>query len=304
VLPEVLLAHPFYRPRDCLTAPVAECCGLALLLLWLRPFLKMDSIKGGSMKVILFLMAILFMSELRLISSAQAADPALGAIEVPVEALLTPSLGFEEKNTIQVVLYGVLPNTCYTLADTTTEKVADHVIRVRQFALHDTSGVCADESSLPIHMKMIVPFTQEVSVGLLPAGDYRFVYNKRGDAGSFRAMHVSKNVTPTTDTLPYAAVSEIQARDIVSSRDHLVVTIGGVLNSTCTSLDREIRLLPEDDVMVILPTIKVREGVICTQMLVPFQRRIDLGPLPPGVRLIHVRSMNGKAVNKVVNVVR
>ena len=153
-------------------------------------------------------------------------------------------------------------------------------------------------------MKMLVPFMQEVSVGHLPAGDYRFEFNLTGSQSGRRALNVARNASPTVDTLPYAAVSGVQARDVVMSLEHLWVTVSGVLNSTCTSLDEKVRVMREKDVLVVLPTVKVRHGVLCAQIMVPFQKRIDLGVLDPGIHLIHTRSMNGKAVNKVVNVVK
>lgn len=225
-------------------------------------------------------------------------------VEIPVEALLAPYFGFEEKNNIQVVLYGLLPNNCYTLDDTTTEKLDEHTFRIRQFALHDQSGLCADESTLPIHMKMTVPFTQEVSIGHLGAGTYRFEYTKAGAGDAFRSLSVASNVTPTTDTLPYAAVSAVQARDMVDSLNHLVVTLTGLLNSTCTTLDPNVKIMREGDVLVLLPTIQVRHDVLCAQIMVPFQKRVDLGQIPPGIHLVQARSMNGKAVNKIVNVMK
>lgn len=225
-------------------------------------------------------------------------------VEIPVEALLTPAVGFEEKNNIQVVLYGGLPNTCYTLGDTTTEKVDDHTIRVRQFAVKDTAGMCANESSMPIHMQMVVPFMQEVSLGQLGAGDYQFVFNKRGAGNTLRNMNVARNITPETDTLPYAAVSNVQSRDVINGLEHVIVNISGVLNSTCTVLNKKIKVMREDDVLVLLPTVRVRPGVICAQIMVPFEKQIDLGVVPPGIHLIHTRSMNGRAVNKVISVMR
>jgi hypothetical protein len=65
-----------------------------------------------------------------------------------------------------------------------------------------------------------------------------------------------------------------------------------------------VRVLPEDDVTVLLPTIKVKRDVLCVQMLIPFKKSLDLGSVTPGIHLIHVRSMNGKSVNHVVNVAR
>lgn len=225
-------------------------------------------------------------------------------VEIPVEALLTPATGFEEKNNIQVVLYGVLPNTCYTLDDATVERLANRTFHVRQFALHETSGMCADEDSMPAHMRMMVPFTQEVSIGRLFAGDYRFESTESNGGEAFRVITVSKNITPTVDTLPYAAVSEVQAPDVISSLQHVVVTLSGVLNSTCTTLDKDVRIMRENDVIVLLQTVDVQHGALCAQIMIPFQKQIDLGAFPPGIHLIHTRSMNGKSVNKVIVVMK
>jgi hypothetical protein len=69
-------------------------------------------------------------------------------------------------------------------------------------------------------------------------------------------------------------------------------------------VDSDVKIMRQDDVLVLLPTISVRSDVVCAQMIVPFEKEVDLGPITPGIRLIHTRSMNGKAVNKVVNVTR
>jgi hypothetical protein len=213
-------------------------------------------------------------------------------------------VGFEEKNDVQIVLYGNMPNSCYSLAEYTLDKLDDHTIQVHQYALHEESGMCADEQSMPMHMKMLIPFVQEISVGRLAAGTYQFVFTKVGAGRFARKMSVSKNITPGIDSLPYAAVSAVQAQDVISSMNNLKVTLSGVLNSTCTTLDKDVKVMREDDVLVLLPTVKVRHNVPCAQTLVPFERQLDLGTLPPGIHLIHTRSMNGKAVNKVINVMK
>jgi hypothetical protein len=236
---------------------------------------------------------------------AETANAEGSRVELPVEALLIPATGFEEKNTIQAVLYGMLPNSCYTLSEYQTEKSADgHTLTVRQYAIRDNTGICSEEMTLPTYLNMRVPFTTEVSVGHLEAGAYRFAYNKAGSGRQVRDMVVSRNASPQVDSLPYAAVSTVQSTDVINGHDHLKVTISGVLNSSCTTLDETVRVLPEDDVTVLLPTIKVKRDVLCVQMLIPFKKSLDLGSVTPGIHLIHVRSMNGKSVNHVVNVAR
>ena len=252
--------------------------------------------------------SILFLSLFSLLSPlarAQTQDaPAPERVEIAVEALLAPYTGYEEKNTVQVVLYGILPNNCYTLEQSVVQKQDEHSFRVTQFALHDVSGACADESTLPEHLQMAIPFTQEVTIGRLAAGDYRFDYDKAGTGPDSRPLHVSTNINNGADTLPYAAVSGLHAKDVVMSIDHLVVTLSGVLNSSCTQLVPETQVMRENDVLVLLPTIRVRHGVMCAQVMIPFEKKIDLGVLAPGIHLIQSRSMNGRAVNKVVIVSR
>ncbi|MGZ3708269.1 MAG: hypothetical protein ACXWPM_05545 [Bdellovibrionota bacterium] len=222
-------------------------------------------------------------------------------MEIAIEALLSPATGFEEKNNVQAVLYGRLPNGCYTVGDTTVERNdTTRIILVRQYAIHETEGVCADEETMPDHMKMTIPFTNEVAIGNLPAGVYRYQFNKVGEGLTLRTLTVSRNITPNVDTLPYAAVTSVSAPDVMNGVDHLVVTISGILNSTCTTLDDHVRVLNEDDVLVLLPTVQVQKNVLCAQMLIPFEKKMDLGTTYPGVHLIHTRSMNGRAVNKVV----
>ena len=85
-------------------------------------------------------------------------------LEIPVEKLLMPAVGFEEKNEIQAVLYGHLPNACYTLGGYSIRKMSDgKTIQVRQYAMKDTTGICAEEALLPDHLRLSVPFTAELS---------------------------------------------------------------------------------------------------------------------------------------------
>ncbi|MEO5969084.1 MAG: hypothetical protein ABIQ95_04085 [Bdellovibrionia bacterium] len=224
-------------------------------------------------------------------------------VEVPVKALLAPSVGYEERNNVEVVLYGTLPNTCYTLGRYEVER-ANQTLRVHQFAYRQIGGVCADESKvpLPLHLKMIVPFTNEVFAGSLPAGDYKFTFLEEGGTLGSRDLTVAPNQVPMGDTFPYASLSNAHAPDLVSSNDEIHVVLSGVLNSTCTKLNPDIRVVNDSDVFIVMPTITVRQGVVCTAVLTPFEVTVNLGKTFPGIHLIHARSMNGKAVSRVVQV--
>ncbi|MEO5970681.1 MAG: hypothetical protein ABIQ95_12195 [Bdellovibrionia bacterium] len=224
-------------------------------------------------------------------------------VEIPIKALLTPYTGYEEKNTVEAVLYGTLPSSCYTLGSYRTEQNdSNHTITVRQFATRQITGVCADETRMPEHLKMSVPFTSEVHVGNLPAGDYKFIFNKMDGKQGLRMMNVAPNQTLTVDSLPYALISGVSAPDVVNGKDDLLVKISGVLNSSCTKLDDKVQVTSQDDVSVLLPTVSIKPGVVCAQALIPFEKQVNLGKTESGVHLIHARSMNGRAVNKVIQV--
>ncbi len=226
-------------------------------------------------------------------------------VEIPVKALLMPYTGYEEKNSIQAVVFGALPNSCYTLGHYQTEQnELSHTIKVRQFAIKQTSGVCAEETTMGEHLKMLVPFTNEVYVGNLPAGDYQFVFNQAGGKQAFRMLNVAPNKAWTVDTLPYALVSNVSAPDVLNGKDELQVVVSGVLNSSCTQLNEKIQIESQEDVSVLMPTVSIKPGVVCAQALIPFERRVNLGKATPGIHLIQSRSMNGRAVNKVVQVSR
>ena len=224
-------------------------------------------------------------------------------VEIPVQTLLTPEKGFEEKNNIQAVLYGYLPNQCYTLSNYEVRTQPSGDILVRQFAIHDTTGVCANEQSMPAHMQMIVPFTTEVSIGHLFAGIHTLDYDTSSGMKT-RPVDISTNVSPNVDTLPYAAVTAAIAPDMMNGADPVKVTVTGFLNSTCTSLDPVVQVMRENDVFVLLPTIKVKVDEFCAQVMIPFEKEVNLGKTFPGIHLIHVRSMNGRSVNKVVVVAK
>src|SRR4051794_40565489 len=90
-------------------------------------------------------------------------------IEIPIDTLLAPTTGFEEKNNVQAVVSGFLPNFCYSLGGVNVEKdLEKHEIRIKQFANKQFDGICADESKLGQHMQMAIPFTNEISIGIYP----------------------------------------------------------------------------------------------------------------------------------------
>lgn len=233
------------------------------------------------------------------------AKPEAEVVEVSVEALLAPKRGYDDNDNIQVILHGSLPNSCYSLDKHTAEKnESTNTWTIRQFATRIRDGICAQDSTIPEHMLMTVPFTTEISLGQLPAGNYSFEFKLAGSDGGFRKIHIDEAATPTVDSLPYAAVSHALSADVLGANEEIVVTMNGVLNSTCTQLNDEVQIEKVGDVFVLLPTVTVQHELMCVQALIPFQKTVNLGRVnQTGHYLVHIRSMSGKSVNRVVNVV-
>ena len=147
-----------------------------------------------------------------------------------------------------------------------------------------------------------MPFTQEALLGQMRQGDYAIQYMLAGGELRKRSLNVSRAPVSTIDSLPYAAVSGAFISDVVPSGEDLVVRLQGVLNSTCTELRGGLKVERIDDVLVVLPVLTVRGDLECAQALIPFEKEVVLGRLEAGQYLVHVSSMNGAALNRVVQV--
>jgi len=69
------------------------------------------------------------------------------------------------------------------------------------------------------------------------------------------------------------------------------------------SLNEDIQTTKVGDVFVVLPGVKVAQNVMCLFVLTPFERKVSIGPVSAGRYLLHVRSLNGNAVNRMFSVV-
>jgi len=223
--------------------------------------------------------------------------------EIPVSALFAPYQGFDDNDQVQVVVHGTLPNACFSLADSFSELQGDlRTILVQQFAVRRIDGICAEGATLPVHLQMTVPFTREISIGRLKAGKYNLQYlSEKTSQRELRPMLIERAPVATIDSMPYAVISNATVSDVVLSSQETEVVLSGVLNSSCVELNPEVTIERDRDVIVLLPTVKYTDDVVCSQMLVPFRLKVSLGKLQDGDYLLHVRSMNGESVSRVIH---
>ncbi len=223
-------------------------------------------------------------------------------IEVTANNAFIPPHGFDDNDTIEFVLDGKLPNACWVLGQSQVERGPGGGLKVRQMAYRSPMKMCTSgDNLLPAAWKAPVQYMKEVKIGTLRAGDYSITYRSGWGTLMHREFSVSAAQLTTQDDFPYANVSNAYVPEEVPAESPITVTLTGLLTGGCTQLDGEPTVLPMGDVIVVLPKLKLDAGG-CAGPDRSFEAQVALGTLRPGRYLLHVRSTNGGAVNRVFTV--
>lgn len=195
--------------------------------------------------------------------------------------------GFDDNDQVQFVGEGLFTSLCYRDASPTVR--VDHPkkeIFVEPGA-YKYEGYC---------LQVILPFDRVVDVGVLEAGRYRIV--QAPDHKVLGEIHVKRATALTPDDYLYAPISQayVKARGASS-----LVYLSGVFPAACLKI-KEIKFQVQSDVLVVQPVAEIDPGIPCMEGSFPFEARVDTGPMKPGRYLLHVRSMNGKAINSLFDV--
>ena len=238
----------------------------------------------------LVMISALVISPLAVSSLALAVDQE----EVPVEKVFVPAKGYDDNDNVVIRVEGTLPDACYVLGNTEVKNLGNNTFEVHQFAWRRNTGVCAggddiEESS----------YSEDVTLGRLNAGDYKVVQHPGEDQTSFRPFTVAKATVSATDDFNYANVTQISVPDVVLANEDAKVTVSGTLSSSCNSIT-DVKVERQGDVFVIRP-IEAQKGD-CGYVLRFFTKVVDLGKLPVGEYMVHVRAKNGRAVEHTFQV--
>jgi hypothetical protein len=227
-------------------------------------------------------------------------------IEVLLGHIFVPQTGYGSNNNVEITLDGYLPNSCYQLGRAVVQgDPRGRAFVVRQYAERETTGICAQGSSPPGRLADVVPYTYDLSLGRLPAGNYTVSF----DPGSSDPRSVEFNVYQsqqlTRDDLPYAPVTAVLVQDVNNGLYPVNVVLSGAFTSTCQTLS-QIKITRESEVTVIQPILNdagQAGGGNCVPKLVPFQRTVAIGRFPEGRYAVHVRTMSGKSISHAFSIV-
>lgn len=218
--------------------------------------------------------------------SARADGPSTAPIEL-MKAWVP--IGFDSNDRAQVLVDGVLPNTCFRVGPYTThiDPVAQ-TISLRQ-NVDSFNGVC---------LQMVIPFTQTIDLGPLPAGNYALVDQVSGRR--IGNLPVTQASTGNIDDFMYADVRETNiAKDPASNRT--VVTCSFELADKCSRFKSAVvHYFPE--AIVVQPLLERIGNRKCGKSITRTRFNVPLKPHLKGTFLLHIRSMNGQAVNRLIDI--
>jgi hypothetical protein len=209
-----------------------------------------------------------------------------GPSQVPVQFTRTYApLGFDDNDNIQIVGEGAFPNSCYRQAET---KVAvDHPGKTITLAptAYKYGGMC---------LQVILPYDHVVDIGLLQKGTYTIVQ----DGKSIGHIDIRKSAVRDPDDYMYAPISQAYFQSRGTSNQ---VYLTGDFPLSCWKL-KQVKFDIQPDVLVIQPIAEVDPSLPCTPGKFHFETATEVGSMKPGRYLLHVRSMNGKSVNNLIDI--
>lgn len=216
------------------------------------------------------------------LASAEQEDVAIGLSNVFVPK------GFDSNDNVEIVVAGELPNTCY-LRPRGDVKVSDgHVyVEMRATKITDPNTLC---------ITAIVPYMVTIPLASLGEGAYDILVNSGLASELSTSIQIDQANSSSINNFTYANVTNVDYKV-----DNHEVTISGVHPSSCMEIDRvEIIVNQTNDTFSVLPILK-QTLEICDRMIKPFSYTVALPKPQKNQELVHIRKIDGTALNYLVN---
>jgi len=209
-----------------------------------------------------------------------------------VETALTKAyipMGFDDNDRIQIGVAGTFKNTCY--------KVGPHALKVDV----DTKTITVQQQAYlygGVCLQMFVPYSEILDVGIIPSGDYKVVDALSG--ATLAQLSVNQGSNPGPDDFLYAPVNDAYIVNNPETHKH-TLAITGSFGDRCSDF-QDITVKVKDDVIVVQPIVTRTADISCAPEKVRFLKTIELDEsIGHGMYMLHVRSLNGQAINKLVD---
>lgn len=208
---------------------------------------------------------------------------AITEVPQPMDKLYIPE-GYDSNDSIQLVAAGEFKNSCYQTGIIQSKVNASKNEITLALTAYLYEGRC---------LKVEVPFFQTVYLGRInKSGNYKIKDGYDGRLlGNIRVGKPSEEGSGTDNT-SYATITDAF---IIGNELHL----RGLYSNTCLQV-KDIEVRYQKDVLVVLPQLEFLSSSSCAKTELPFELKKTLTDALPEKFLLHVRSMGGQAVNKIV----
>ena len=215
--------------------------------------------------------------------------------DAPLSRIYIPN-GFDDNDNTEVVIQGKLTSTCYHSGDT----------KVSIDAKTKNITVDADVLFYPdtFCIQSITPYIQEVKTGILDKGTYKVSYVN--DPSVHETFEVKARTTESPDDFLYAPVKNAFV-EVNYSTGKQVLKLQGTfphMFDGCMVI-KDVRVNMEQvDVLVVLPIAEIVHGAICDQQPADRSFQVTKGLSRPfeGEGLLHVRTLDGKSLNRFLDI--
>lgn len=196
-------------------------------------------------------------------------------------------VGFDSNDVVQIVGEGMFQNSCYRPAENKVVVNKEKKEILIGPAAYQYPGFC---------LQVVLPFERVMEVGILEQGTYRIV--QLSDGKVLGSLDIKRALTDSPDDFIYAPISQAFFRQ-KGMKSQIYIT--GDFPNSCMSL-KETRVDVQEKSIVVQPIAEMRTGTDCKNGKFHFEDVVDLDMVPAGRYLFHVRSMNAKSINNLVEV--
>jgi len=224
------------------------------------------------------------------IGSAAVAGDFVTEVPLRIERTFIPQ-GFDTNDSVQILVEGNFENPCYQLGR--TDSIVDKESRVIEVMLtaYQYEGKCPPTP---------VRYHHVFQLGRMPApGKYEVVDLATKKTVGKLDIAAAQDATPGTDDRLYAPLLDAV---LLKQADKNVLLLRGVFSSTCMSLG-EVKMSASKQAFVVLPSLNYEYKSSCKVGEFPFEKVIPLTESLPAQStfLLHVRSMGGQSINKIMH---
>lgn len=196
--------------------------------------------------------------------------------------------GFDSNDHVQIVGEGLFPDSCYKPAPAEVKvDEKNKMIVLAPRAYHYQGLYC---------LQYIVKYDRVVDLGILKAGKWKIFQGN--PAVALGEIDIRQATTDAPDDYLYAPVSQAFFHQTNAKKE---VLLTGEFTNDCMVLDR-VLVNFEKEAIVLQPVARIETRSNCQQGQFPFTHNVDVNTLNQGRYLLHVRSMNGNAINTLVDV--